>query len=93
MKPSQALTLHGPEIVAVVERHRARNPCVFGSAARGHDREGSDLDILIDPLPDMPLFDLGAIQEELTDLLGVKVDVVTSPVPERHLLDGLRPVA
>ncbi len=39
--------------------------------------DDSDLDILVDALPDATLLDLGAIQVELEDLLGVPVDVVT----------------
>jgi predicted nucleotidyltransferase len=35
------------------------------------------LDLLIDPLPGATLFDLGAIQIELEESLGVGVDVLT----------------
>jgi predicted nucleotidyltransferase len=50
---------------------------VFGSAARGNDQDGSDLDLLVDPLPGTTLLDLGGLQVELQELLGVRVDVVT----------------
>ena len=40
-------------------------------------RKGSDLDILVDALPGATLFDLGALQVELEDLLGVSVDLLT----------------
>lgn len=94
MKPSEALRIHGPAIRRIVERHRARNPRVFGSTARGQDREGSDLDILVDPMPGMTLLDLGAIQGELQDLMpDLPIDVHVGPAPERFMLDGLRPVA
>lgn len=77
MKPSIALALHRDSIRRVVEAHRARNPRVFGSVVRGEDTEKSDLDILIDPTPDTTLFDIGAIRQELLQLLGVPADVVT----------------
>jgi len=77
MRPSLAAQTHRDAIVEIVERHHARNPRMFGSAARGSDREGSDLDLLVDPLPGMSLFDIGGIIDELETLLGVKVDVVT----------------
>ena len=35
------------------------------------------MDILIDPMPEMTLFDIGAIRHELKKLLGVPVDVLT----------------
>jgi predicted nucleotidyltransferase len=50
---------------------------VFGSTARGTDVSGSDLDILVDPLPNATLFDLGGFQDEMEELLGVSVDVRT----------------
>lgn len=53
------------------------NPRVFGSALRGSDQEGSDLDLLVDPMPGATLFDLGGLQADLEDLLGIPVDVLT----------------
>jgi len=84
MKPSLALASHREAIRRVVEAHRARNPRVFGSAAHGGDAEGSDLDLLIDPTPEMTLLDIGAIRHELLQLLGVPVDVLTpKALPEK----------
>jgi uncharacterized protein len=77
MKPSAALASHRAAILDVVARHRALNARVFGSALRGTDAEGSDLDILIDPTPETTLFDIGAIRRDLRQLLGVPVDVLT----------------
>ena len=77
MKPSLALEDHRAAIRSVVERHRASNARVFGSVLRGEDQEGSDLDILIDPMANTSLMDVAAIQVELEQLLGVSVDVLT----------------
>jgi len=77
MKPSSALKLHRSTILRVVESHQSRNPRVFGSVLRGEDDDESDLDLLVDTLPGATLFDLGAIQVELEELLGVSVDVLT----------------
>lgn len=96
MKPSEALEAHRPAIRAIVESHRARNVRVFGSVLRGDDRPDSDLDLLIEPTPEMTLFDLGAIRLELRTLLGVPVDVLTpGALPDRVRADVLaqaRPV-
>ena len=43
----------------------------------GTDAEGSDLDLLVEALPGTTLFDLGGLQLELEDLLGVSVDLLT----------------
>jgi predicted nucleotidyltransferase len=84
MKPSVALDSHRQEVREIVYAHRATNPRVFGSSARGDDVVGSDLDLLIDPTPETTLFDIGAIRHELIRLLGVSVDVVTpKALPEQ----------
>ena len=77
MKPSIAIELNRAAIRSIVERHRASNPRVFGSALYGDDHEGSDLDILVDPTPETTMFDIGAIRHELLQLLGIPVDVLT----------------
>ena len=85
MKPSQRLNAHREAIRAIVAAHRASNPRVFGSVARGEDTEESDLDILVDPAGRMTLFDLGGILNDLTELLGVEVDVLTpGALPDKH---------
>jgi hypothetical protein len=89
MKPSIALQSHREAIRNVVANHHAQNPRVFGSVLHGVDRNESDLDILVDPLPGATLFDLGAIQVELKELLGVPVDVLTPgdlPIKFRELV-------
>jgi len=77
MKPSTALDLKRAAVRAAVARHHAANPRVFGSVLRGEDREGSDLDLLVDALPGTTLFDLGGLQAELEELLAVPVGVLT----------------
>jgi predicted nucleotidyltransferase len=96
MRPSEALAAHRSEIRRVVEAHRARNPRVFGSVSRASDTESSDLDLLIDTVPETSLLDLGAMLDELETLLGVRVDILTSselpPAFQRHLLTQAIPV-
>ncbi len=77
MKPSIAFQVHRNDIRRIVEAHRATNARVFGSVVTGEDTDDSDLDILVDPLPETTLFDIGAIRSELGALLGVEVDVLT----------------
>ena len=84
MRPSEALHLHRDRIREIAISHRVTNPCVFGSVLRGEDTEGSDLDILVHPTRETTLFDIGAIQFELSELLGLAVDVLTPrALPEK----------
>jgi predicted nucleotidyltransferase len=77
VKPSAALDLKRTAVRDVVGRFRTANPRIFGSVLHGTDRDGSDLDLLVDPLPGATLFDLGGLLEELQDILGVPVDPLT----------------
>ena len=77
MRPSEALSLHRERIREIVLSHRMSGVRVFGSAMRGDDSIGSDLDLLVDPLPQTTLLDVGAIRHELKNLLGLEVDVLT----------------
>ncbi len=77
MKPSTALDLKRAAVREVVGRFHTSNPRVFGSVLLGTDKDGSDLDLLVDALPGATLFDLGGLQVELEDLPGVNVDLLT----------------
>lgn len=61
----------------VVQPFPVATPRVFGSVLHGTDQEGSDLDLLVDVLPETTLFDLGGLQDDLKALLGVQVDLRT----------------
>lgn len=77
MKPSAALASHIESVHQITQRFRVANLRVFGSALHGIDTDNSDLDLLVDPLPGTTLFDLGGLQIELEELLGVPVDLLT----------------
>lgn len=77
MKPSTALAVHRARLLARLGRAPVRNPRVFGSVAGGRDREGSDLDLLVEALPGATLFVLGELQVDLEEMLGVPVDLLT----------------
>ncbi len=77
MRPSIALDLKRNAVREAANRFHTVNPRVFGSVLHGDDRDGSDLDLLVDALPGTTLFDLGGLQIELEELLGVTVDLRT----------------
>jgi predicted nucleotidyltransferase len=69
-----------------------RNPRVFGSVVRDEDQDGSDLDhLLVDAAPGTTLFDIGGLQSDLEEALGVRVDLLTpEDLPARIRERGLR---
>ncbi len=83
MKPSDLLNLHRKQVRDIALRHRVTSVKVFGSVLRGDDIDGSDLDLLVEPTAQTTMFDIGGIQFEVSELLGIKVDVLTpSALPE-----------
>ena len=77
------LTERRSEILGLAERYHTGDVRVFGSVARGQNTEGSDVDLLVKPGKHCSLFDLGGLLEDLQELLGCWVDLVTE--------DGLKP--
>ena len=71
------------EILRLAEEYRTEKVRVFGSVARGDNTQLSDVDLLVTSRPGCSLFDLGGMLEDLQDLLGCRVDLVTE--------DGLKP--
>jgi predicted nucleotidyltransferase len=86
-RPSAALETHRERILQLARAHGARNVRVFGSAARGTDREGSDVDLLVDVDESATLFTLTGLEQELTALLGLPVDVRTPAEISRYIRD------
>jgi predicted nucleotidyltransferase len=74
------------------ERYRIKKMGVFGSYLRGEAKEGSDVDILVEFEQDVDigLLKFVEIENHLSDLLGVKVDLVEKsalkPKIGKHIL-------
>jgi len=70
---------------AVCENRRVARVELFGSVARGVARAGSDVDLLVEFLPesDAGLFEMGALKEDLEERLGCRVDLVSRRAVER----------
>lgn len=64
-------------IKAVTQKVNPTLVGVFGSYARGEENEKSDLDILIDFNKRVDLLELIGLEQQLSELLGIKVDFTT----------------
>ena len=72
---------------------KARGACrvaIFGSYARGEERPGSDLDIIVDFSERKSLLDIIGIEQELSEELGLKVDLLTEKAISPYLIDRIK---
>ena len=87
MKAIKGLEDKREEILRIARGHGARRVRMFGSMARGEGEPGSDLDLLVELDPGRSLLDIIAIKQDLEDLLGCKVDVVTEAAISPYIRD------
>ncbi len=59
------------------EKFKVREIGIFGSVARGEQRDTSDLDLLVEFEEPIGLIKYVGLQNFLSDKVGVKVDLVT----------------
>jgi uncharacterized protein len=75
------------EILRIAARHGASHVRVFGSVVRGQVREDSDVDFLVHLGDDRSLVDHIALIQELENLIGCRVDVVSEDSLHRAIRD------
>lgn len=76
----------------IKEKFKAEVVEIFGSYARGEEKEGSDIDVLVKFGEGASLFDFTGLEFYLEDLFGVPVDVVSerdlNPIVKDDMLKG-----
>lgn len=96
MRPSETLRSYRESVLSIVASMGMGNVRVFGSVLRDEDKEGSDIDLLVDAPDDATLLDMVALQRAMEAALGVSIDVLTADdLPERfraQVLSEARPL-
>lgn len=87
MSVSSLIKNRREEILDIARKHGAKNIRLFGSMARGEEGAESDLDILVEMEKGSSLLDIIAIKQDIEDLLGRKVDVVTESSISPYIRD------
>ncbi len=72
-RAKRILRAHLPELR---ERYSVKSLGVFGSYVRGEQKKRSDLDVLVEFERAPSLFKYGELEDHLSDLIGIKVDLV-----------------
>jgi len=76
------------KIAAFCRRHRIRRLALFGSILRDDFAPESDIDVLVEfEAGATPGWDFFGMQQELTDILGHKVDLNTPAELSRYFRD------
>ncbi len=77
MTAAELVQIKREEILRIAAQHGATRIRVFGSIARGEARPDSDVDLLVRMERGRSLFDLVGLWQDLEELLGRKVDVIS----------------
>ncbi|MHB1711811.1 MAG: helix-turn-helix domain-containing protein [Acidimicrobiales bacterium] len=86
MRPSELLANNRERVWRLAVAHGAQRVLVFGSVARGEDDAESDLDLIVEIPPDrLRLLDLIELGHEISDVLGVEVDIGTPEMLKRSI--------
>ncbi len=93
-----------PDIIATLRQHlpeissrfQVKSLLLFGSFVHSRQRKGSDLDILVEFNETPSFFEFLALERCLSDLVGIKVDLVMKsalkPAIGKHVLAEAVPV-
>ena len=78
------------EITSFLQSYGARKIAIFGSYAKGEEKLSSDIDILVEFSERKSLLEFVGIERQLSELLGVKVDLLTEKSISPYLIDRIR---
>lgn len=93
VRPSQLLRAVREQVLAAVAAVGGSEVLVFGSVATGRDQPDSDLDLMVTFPPDADIVTRLTLEDELSELMTVPVDVVSAgssgPVREGALAEAV----
>lgn len=96
IQPDDLLPTHREAILELARSYGARNVRVFGSVARGEAGAESDIDLLVEVEKGTTLLDVVALWQDLEELLGRRVDLLTegglSPYLREAIVAEARPL-
>jgi len=78
------------QIIRSLKEEGATKVAIFGSYARGEEKPGSDVDVIVDFSERKSLLDLVRIERELREVLGTEVELLTEKSISPYLIDRVR---
>jgi predicted nucleotidyltransferase len=86
------------KLESLCKRNEVKELSLFGSCARGEHRPDSDVDLLVEFLPNASIGLIGysKMQRELQTIFGIKVELVTKiglkPIVRKFVLQDIKPL-
>ncbi|MGB9758452.1 MAG: nucleotidyltransferase family protein [Thermoproteota archaeon] len=77
------------KIIRILRSKGAKKIAVFGSYARGEETPESDIDIIVEFSERKSLLELIRIERELSEDIGIKVDLLTKKAISPYLVDRI----
>ena len=87
MKLAALVSRKREDILQIAQKYGARNVRIFGSVIHGEDNARSDIDVLVNFDSGRSLLDHVALMQDLEELLGRKVDVVSEKALHWYIRD------
>lgn len=78
------------KMTRILKSQGASKIAVFGSYVRGEEKPESDIDIIVEFSERKSLLDLVGIEQEVSDALGIKVDLLTEKSISPYLIDRIK---
>jgi len=78
------------KLTSILAAYGAKKISIFGSYARGEANPESDMDIIVEFSERKTLFDIVGIEQELSEVLGIKVDLLTEKSISPYLVDRIK---
>lgn len=89
MMRTELIRANRDEILRIAKLYGARDLRLFGSVSRHEDKPDSDIDILVRLESGKSLLDLVALKQDLEELLGCRVDVVTEDAVSPYIREQI----
>lgn len=78
------------KILQMLKTQGVRKVAIFGSYVRGEEKSGSDIDVIVEFSERKSLLELVRIERELSEVLGIKVDLLTEKSISPYLIGSIR---